>query len=172
MQSYKFSSFNSCSQVMFLFPPLFPKKVAHKHEYSKHFGKAIYNNKIKTTKGRFNYSRKWLQQTLKVLSLRISILTNPVFLCFNSLTSPVPRSFHSGGLSALSYLNNLARLQNKRKYKSTLKFKFLLKISKCHSKWILVTTILPSLREVRARFNQRATSICNSAHAAGPRLFS
>lgn len=45
---------------------------------------------------------KWLAQTFKVLSRRMTTRTVWSMVCLRSLTSPVPRSFHSAGLLDVS----------------------------------------------------------------------
>lgn len=58
-----------------------------------------------------------MAQIFKVLSRRIT--TRTVFLeeCLRSFTSPVPRSFHSEGVSLESKRNSLARLEKKTNIK-------------------------------------------------------
>lgn len=48
-----------------------------------------------------------------------------VTLCSRILTSPVPRSFHSGGTASLSKRNNRARLQNKQKKNITMQPRYI-----------------------------------------------
>lgn len=52
----------------------------------------------------------WLAQIFKVRSLLIRRRIVPLSLCFSSLTSPVPLSFHSGGSFSEAKRYSLARL--------------------------------------------------------------
>lgn len=72
-------------------------------------------------KNRMFYLQKWFAHTFIVFSRRITILYECFPRFFSILTSPTPRSFHSGLVSCrpITYRNNFALLQKKTIQKLT-----------------------------------------------------
>ena len=79
-------------------PSLMSAAVCHIHALLPYPGNSVSDIPLTT---------RWFKQIFSVWSRRISTRTLPLFRCFSSFTSPVPRSFHD--LAVRSYRYDLAR---------------------------------------------------------------